>query len=253
MGEDKGNEEFIMATTYIYGKNAVNERLHKEGGSELLLQEGTRNENIEKLARQKKVRVRLVNKKELDKLCQGNHQGVALAVEEYKMYEISDLLAQEPHGKYPLLVMLDSLEDPHNLGAILRTCDAIGVDGVIIGKHRSVGLTSTVAKVSTGAIEHVKVAAVTNLRACLDELKEAGYWVIGTDAHEAVDYRDVRCDMPLVVVIGSEGKGISRLVLEACDYKVALPMVGHVTSLNASVAAGILLYQVYNARNPRGK
>ena len=148
--------------------------------------------------------------------------------------------------------MLDSLEDPHNLGAILRTCDAIGADGVIIGKHRSVGLTSTVAKVSTGAIEHVKVAAVTNLRTALDELKEAGYWVIGTDAHEAIDYRDVRCDMPLVVVIGSEGKGISRLVLEACDYKVALPMVGHVTSLNASVAAGILLYQVYNARNPRG-
>lgn len=241
-----------MATTYIYGKNAVNERLHKDGGSELLLQEGTKNDAIVKLAKQNRIKVRAISKKEMDKLCQGNHQGVALAVEEYKMYSLADLIHQKPNGEYPLLVMLDSLEDPHNLGAILRTCDAIGADGVIIGKHRSVGLTSTVAKVSTGAIEHVKVAAVTNLRAALDELKEAGYWVIGTDAHEAIDYRDVRCDMPLVVVIGSEGKGISRLVLEACDYKVALPMVGHVTSLNASVAAGILLYQVYNARNPRG-
>ena len=241
-----------MATTYIYGKNAVNERLRKEGGSELLLQDGTKNEAIERIAKQNRIKVRYVSKKEMDKLCQGNHQGVALAIEEYKMYSLSDLINQKPHGEYPLLVMLDSLEDPHNLGAILRTCDAIGADGVIIGKHRSVGLTSTVAKVSTGAIEHVKVAAVTNLRTALDELKEAGYWVIGTDAHEAIDYRDVRCDMPLVVVIGSEGKGISRLVLEACDYKVALPMVGHVTSLNASVAAGILLYQVYNARNPRG-
>ena len=241
-----------MAITYIYGKNAVNERLHKEGGSELLLQEGTKNDAILKIAKQKRIHVRSVSKKEMDKLCQGNHQGVALAIEEYKMYTLADLMNQKPNGEYPLLVVLDSLEDPHNLGAILRTCDAIGADGVIIGKHRSVGLTSTVAKVSTGAIEHVKVAAVTNLRSALDELKEAGYWVIGTDAHEAVDYRDVRCDMPLVVVIGSEGKGISRLVLEACDYKVALPMVGHVTSLNASVAAGILLYQVYNARNPRG-
>lgn len=241
-----------MATTYIYGKNAVNERLRKEGGSELLVQEGSKNEAIERVAKQNRIKVRYISKKEMDKLCQGNHQGVALAVEEYKMYSLADLINQKPNGEYPLLVMLDSLEDPHNLGAILRTCDAIGADGVIIGKHRSVGLTSTVAKVSTGAIEHVKVAAVTNLRSALDELKEAGYWVIGTDAHEAIDYRDVRCDMPLVVVIGSEGKGISRLVLEACDYKVALPMVGHVTSLNASVAAGILLYQVYNARNPRG-
>ena len=240
-------------STYIYGKNAVKERLKKDGGSELLVQKGSHNTDVEKLAQQARIKVRYVTKNELDKVCQGNHQGVALAVQEYRTYSLEELLASKPNGQYPLYVMLDSLEDPHNLGAILRTCDAIGADGVIIGKHRSVGLTSTVAKVSTGAIEHVKVVAVTNLRTCLDTLKEQGFWVIGTDAREAIDYRDVPCDMPLVVIIGSEGKGISRLVLEACDYKVSLPMVGHVTSLNASVAAGILLYQVYNARNPRGK
>lgn len=239
--------------SYIYGKNAVHEKLKKDGGiDELLIQKGSKNFDAERIAKEKKLRIRYVEKKELDRICDGgNHQGIAVKAEEYKTYQLSDLLHQKPKGEYPLLVMLDGLEDPHNLGAILRTCDAVGVDGVIIGKHRSVGLTSTVAKVSTGAIEHVKVAQVTNLRQALDELKDNGYWVVGTDAHEAIDYRDFACDMPLVVVIGSEGKGISRMVLEACDYRVALPMVGHVTSLNASVATAVLLYQVYNKRNPR--
>ena len=239
--------------SYVYGKNAVHEKLKQKSEiDEILIQKGSKNNDVERIAKEKRIRVRFVEKRELDRICEGgNHQGVALKAEDYKVYSLADLVNQTPKGKYPLLVMLDGLEDPHNLGAILRTCDAVGVDGVIIGKHRSVGLTSTVAKVSTGAIEHVKVAQVTNLRQALDELKEQGYWVVGTDAHEAIDYRDFACDMPLVLVIGSEGKGISRIVLDACDYKVALPMVGHVNSLNASVATAVLLYQVYNKRNPR--
>ncbi len=239
--------------SYVYGKNAVHETLKQDKTlDEVLIQKGSKNQDVEAIAKKKNIHIRYVEKKEMDRISDGgNHQGVAIKMEDYKTYTLEDLLRAPKHDEYPLLVMLDGLEDPHNLGAVLRTCDAIGADGVIIGKHRSVGLTPTVAKVSTGAIEHVKVAQVTNLRQALDELKENGYWVVGTDAHEAVDYRDVDCNMPLVVVIGSEGKGISRIVLDACDYKVSLPMVGHVNSLNASVATAVLLYQVYNKRHPR--
>ena len=146
--------------------------------------------------------------------------------------------------------MLDGLEDPHNLGAILRTCDAVGVDGVIIGKNRSVSLNATVAKVSTGAIHHVKVAQVTNLTRTLEELKKKSFWVVGCELENSQDYRAVDYNMPTVLVIGSEGFGISRLVKKSCDIHVVLPMVGHVNSLNASVATAVLLYQVYNSRHP---
>lgn len=237
---------------YIYGKNTVLEKLKKGSDvEEVLLQKGIRLPEFDRLTREKKVPVKYLEKKQLDSLVQhGNHQGVVGIVKEYRYFTIEEIISSIPKSKLPLLVMLDGLEDPHNLGAILRTCDAIGADGVIIGKHRSVGLNGTVAKVSTGAIEHVKVAQVTNLRQTLDGLKNQGYWVVGTDSHEATDYRGFACDMPLVLVVGSEGKGISRIVLEACDFKVALPMVGHVTSLNASVATAILLYQIYSKRNP---
>ncbi len=126
----------------------------------------------------------------------------------------------------------------------------MNVDGVIIGKNRSVGLTSTVAKVSTGAIDYVKVAQVTNLARCLEDLKKQGFWIVGCENEESEDYRCIDFNMPVVVVIGSEGSGISRLVKSKCDFKVVLPMKGHVNSLNASVAAGVLLYQVYNSRHP---
>ena len=155
-----------------------------------------------------------------------------------------------PENKQPLLLMLDGLEDPHNLGAILRTCDAVGVDGVIIGKNRSVGLNGTVAKVSTGAIHHVKVAQVTNLTRTLEDLKKKAFWVVGCELENSQDYRSVDYNMPTVLVIGSEGFGMSRLVKKSCDINVVLPMVGHVNSLNASVAASVLLYQVYNSRHP---
>ena len=165
-------------------------------------------------------------------------------------YSIDEIINTIPDGKQPLLLMLDGLEDPHNLGAILRTCDAIGVDGVIIGKNRSVGLNGTVAKVSTGAIDHVKVAQVTNLTRTLEDLKKRSFWVVGCDLDKSQDYRQVDYNMPLVIVIGSEGFGISRLVKKSCDINVVLPMVGHVNSLNASVATAVILYQVYNSRNP---
>mgnify|MGYP003890276753 FL=1 len=144
--------------------------------------------------------------------------------------------------------MLDSLEDPHNLGAILRSADAFGVDAIIIPKHRSVGLNATVAKVSTGSIEHVDVVEVTNLTNTIKTLKDQGFWVVGTDADTDQTIHEINVDTNLCIVIGSEGKGISRLVKENCDYVVKIPMSGHVNSLNASVSAALVIYEVFHKK-----
>lgn len=237
---------------YIYGKNTIIEALKgKKSVYTVYMQNSTKDNKIIDLCKKKKVDIKVVDKSEfIKKLGNVAHQGVMAEVEEYRYYSVDEILKNIPANKQPLLLMLDGLEDPHNLGAILRTCDAIGVDGVIIGKNRSVGLNATVAKVSTGAIDHVKVAQVTNLTRTLEDLKKKSFWVVGCDLDKAQDYRQIDYNMPLVIVIGSEGFGISRLVKKACDFNVILPMVGHVTSLNASVATAVILYQVYNSRNP---
>ena len=216
---------------YIYGKNTILEALKGEKSIyTVYIQDSIKDNRIIELCKKKKIRIKIIDKSEfIKKLGNVRHQGVMAEVEEYRYY---------------------GLEDPHNLGAILRTCDAIGVDGVIIGKNRSVGLNGTVAKVSTGAIDHVKVAQVTNLTRTLEDLKKHSFWVVGCDLDNAQDYRQIDYNMPLVIVIGSEGFGISRLVKKTCDFNVVLPMIGHVTSLNASVATAVILYQVYNSRNP---
>lgn len=156
------------------------------------------------------------------------------------------LQPQKTRGSFFLI--LDELEDPHNLGSIMRTADAIGAHGIIIPKRRSVSLTAVVAKASTGAIEHVPVVRVNNLAQTVDELKERGVWIAGTDAKGSVDYRKMDATLPLAIIIGSEGKGMGRLLKEKCDFLYHLPMVGHVTSLNASVAAALLMYEVYRKR-----
>ena len=237
---------------YIYGKNTILEALKGEKSIyTVYIQDSIKDNRIIELCKKKKISIKIIDKSEfIKKLGNVRHQGVMAEVEEYRYYSVGEILASIPSGKMPLLLMLDGLEDPHNLGAILRTCDAIGVDGVIIGKNRSVGLNGTVAKVSTGAIDHVKVAQVTNLTRTLEDLKKHSFWVVGCDLDNAQDYRQIDYNMPLVIVIGSEGFGISRLVKKKCDFNVVLPMIGHVTSLNASVATAVILYQVYNSRNP---
>lgn len=237
---------------YVYGKNVVrqllqdNKKIH-----EILMMEGLKEKELEKLIQSRKIPIRVMNRKAMDKVLNAsNHQGIAASIDEYKVYSIDEITASIPKGKMPLLIMLDGLEDPHNLGAILRTADCVNADGIIIGKHRSVQLTPTVAKVSTGAIDTVKVATVTNLSQTLKQLKKEGYWVVGADIENARDYREGQYDLPLVLVIGSEGFGISDLVKKQCDYMIALPMAGSVTSLNASVAAGILMYEIYSKRHP---
>lgn len=237
---------------YIYGKNMVMQRLSSgKAVGKLFLLEGMKDQNLMQAAKKAKCEIEWLNRKKLDAMAEGGrHQGVIAQIEEYKTYSLQEILERIPEGKLPLLVMLDQLEDPHNLGAILRTCDAVGADGVIIKKNNSVKLGPTVAKVSTGAIETIPVHEAVNLSQTLEILKEYGFWVYGTDARHAVDYRSPQYDTPVVLVIGSEGKGISRLVLEHCDQKIMLPMHGSVTSLNASVAAAICLYEILSKRNP---
>ena len=159
----------------------------------------------------------------------------------------------EKRNEDPFFLILDEIEDPHNLGSIMRTADATGAHGIIIPKRRAVGLTASVAKASTGAIEYIPVARVTNLSRTIDELKERGLWIAGTDAKRKTDYRNLDGTMPIGLVIGSEGKGMSRIIGEKCDFLITLPMVGKVTSLNASVAASLLMYEVYRKRHEIGK
>lgn len=199
------------------------------------------NPDIIRMAQNQKIPYTLVNKAELDKV-NPNSQGVTAEINDFPLYGLEAIMKKTNQS---LIVALDSLEDPHNLGAILRTCDAAGADGIILPKNRSVRLSSTVAKVSTGAIFSVKCAEVVNLAAALKKLKAAGYWIVGAEAAESsTDYTNVKYNMPTVLVIGSEGRGISRLVLEQCDFIVKIPMRGTVNSLNASVSAGILIYQI---------
>lgn len=241
----------------IGGKNPVLEALRADRDvNKIWIAEGVQKKGLTELlqlAKEKGVLVQFVPKKKIDSLTDSNHQGIAAAVAAYNYAELDDLFeAAAGRSEDPFFLILDELEDPHNLGSIMRTADAIGVHGLIIPKRRAVGLTAVVAKASTGAIEHVPVVRVNNLSQTVDELKKRGVWIAGTDAKESVDYRKMDANLPLAVIIGSEGKGMSRLLREKCDFLYQLPMVGHVTSLNASVAASLLMYEVYRKRTPLG-
>ena len=176
---------------------------------------------------------------ELDKLAKNNHQGIIMEVEEFNYVELDDLIKE---GTCRLLI-LDHLEDPHNLGAIIRTAEAAGIDGIILPKNRSVSVNETVMKTSVGALYNVKICQVVNLSQTIKTLKQEGFWIIGTDM-DGVDYQTVSYPDKSVLIIGSEGFGMSRLVKEACDYVVKIPMNGKINSLNASVAAGIMIYEL---------
>ena len=203
------------------------------------------------MAKEAHVLVQFVPKKKLDGMIEGNHQGVIAQVAAYQYAELDDLFAlAAKKNEDPFFLLLDEIEDPHNLGSIMRTADAAGAHGIIIPKRRAVGLTATVAKLSTGAIEHIPVVRVTNMSRTIDELKEKGVWIAGTDAKGKEDYRQFDGSLPLGLVIGSEGKGMGRLIRDKCDFLIQLPMAGHVTSLNASVAAALLMYEVYRKRHP---
>ncbi|WP_062107704.1 23S rRNA (guanosine(2251)-2'-O)-methyltransferase RlmB [Bacillus niameyensis] len=242
-----------MSQEWIAGRNSIIETLKSERDiHKIWIAESSQRgpmQTIVKLAKERNILIQYVPRKKIDQITNENHQGVVAQVAAYQYAELEDLFKRaEEKGEDPFFLILDELEDPHNLGSILRTADACGVHGIIIPKRRSVGLTATVAKLSTGAIEYIPVARVTNIAMTIDELKERGIWVFGTDARESQDYRKMDASMPLALVIGSEGKGMGRLVREKCDFLIRLPMVGHVTSLNASVAAALMMYEVHRKR-----
>lgn len=231
----------------IYGKNVVKEAI-VSGKNIYKLYLNTNNKDLMALAKDKKININIVDNKVLNNMVSGLHQGAIAEVESYKYFSVEDII-ESSHQKYPLIIMLDGIEDPHNLGAIIRTSEAAGVDGIIIPKNRSVGLNQTVSKVSTGALEYVKVSEVTNLTNTIKDLKKKGFWIVGAEYTKDSQYfQEVKYDMPIVLVIGSEGKGISRLVLENCDFVVKIPMNGHVNSLNASVSCAILVYEIIKYR-----
>ncbi|TGB00934.1 23S rRNA (guanosine(2251)-2'-O)-methyltransferase RlmB [Halobacillus salinus] len=247
-----------MKDEWIIGKNPVQEALrsgraiNKVWVSDQLQFQAVK--KLEQLAKENGVNVQRVPKKKIDQLVDGNHQGVVASVAAYEYSDLEDLFAKaEEKGEAPFFIICDEIEDPHNLGSILRTADAAGAHGVIIPKRRSVSLTATVAKTSTGAIEYIPVTRVTNLARTIDELKERFVWVVGTDADGTEDYRQLDGNMAIALVIGSEGRGMSRLTKDKCDWTVSLPMAGKVTSLNASVAASLLMYEVYRKRHPIGE
>lgn len=223
----------------VYGKNSFFEAANNNRIEMAYVSNDT---DVKKL----NIPYKIVDRKTLDKMSKsGNHQGYLAEVKEFKLSTVEDMIVD----KNGLIVILDGLEDVHNLGAIIRTAECAGVDGVIYKSHNSVKVNDTVAKVASGALEYVKVAEVTNLVNTIKKLKDKGYWVVGADGNCETLYTDLKYDFNTVLIIGSEGKGISRLVKEECDYIVKLPMVGKVTSLNASVAAGILIYNIVNSRN----
>ena len=238
---------------FIFGKNTIANALeHNDSLKRILVSSSFKDDRIFKLLKSKKVQYRVVSPSEISRLVGNvNHQGVIAEIEEYKYISLEELISKNQNNPNSLLVLLDGIEDPHNLGAILRSVDAFGANGVIIGANRQVGLNSTVAKVSTGAIEYVDTCMVTNLNQTIQKLKEEGYWVVASDGEAKLDYREVNYNnMKTVLIIGSEGFGVSKLLLKNSDFVVKIPMVGHVNSLNASVACAIFLAQIHSMRNP---
>ncbi len=240
---------------FIIGRHpAVAALKSDQAVNKVFIQKGLKSDalgQIIQLAKERQLIISNVPKAKLDQMTDHqNHQGVVLAVAAYQYAQIDDLFANaEAHQEAPFFLILDELADPHNLGSILRTADAAGVHGIIIPKRRSVGLTAVVAKTSTGAIEHVPVARVTNLVQTAKELQQRGVWLFGTDM-QGTDYRQWQANGPVALVIGNEGKGISPLLKKTCDEMLTIPMIGHVQSLNASVATSLLIYQGFNSRHP---
>ncbi|NQW19536.1 MAG: 23S rRNA (guanosine(2251)-2'-O)-methyltransferase RlmB [Chloroflexi bacterium] len=239
----------------VEGRRAVMESLRAGRDIERLVmvddaEMGPQLQEIVMLAAEAGIEIQAVSRKELDAQSQTKkNQGVIAIVPDPRYHEPEDLMMlADSDGKPALFVMLDGIQDPHNLGAIARTADAAGAHGLIIPERRAVGITAGAVRASAGALEHVKVSRVGNLNRTIERLKEIGTMVIGLDAEGDVEYTEADYTGPTVIVIGSEGKGISRLVRENCDQIVSIPMAGKLSSLNASVSAGLVLYEAYRQR-----
>ncbi len=229
----------------VYGRNVAREILRKRKKIEkIILQEGFDDKEINSLIEKGNFKVIIKPKRDIDRLADGVHQGIILYIPDYKYKNLNEVLENEPH----FIVLLDHLEDPHNLGAIIRTCEAAGVDAIIMPKDRQVMINSTVMKTSVGTLDNMNIVAVTNLVQTMKELKNNGFWLVGTALNNSVDYRSINYSGKIGLVIGNEGSGMSRLVGKECDFIAKIPMYGTTNSLNASVAAGIMIYEVIRNR-----
>ena len=232
---------------YIYGKNVAREKLHNNSKiNKIYLSEKFNDREILDLIRKNNIKVSFVKNYELDKKVEGLHQGIVMEIDDVKTYSYNEIIPNIKKEN-PVIVMLDHLEDPHNFGAIIRTSEALGVDAIIIPTDRSVKVNSTVVKTSVGAIEYIPIIRVVNLNDTIKKLKEDGYWIIATDM-DGEDYTKIDYDMPVCIVIGNEGKGISRMVSENSDIIASIPMKGKINSLNASVSCAIVLSHIMKDR-----
>ena len=225
----------------VYGRNVAKEILkNNKKIDKIIIQEDFNDNSIISLIEKRKIEPIRITKKEFSRFDKYSHQGIILYVEDFKYSELEELIDDE-NAK---IVILDHLDDPHNLGAIIRTCEAAGINGIILPKDRSVSVNSTVMKTSAGALENVKIALVTNLNQTIKKLKDKGFWIVGTDMENSVDYREIDYSGKIALVIGSEGFGMSESIRKSCDFVARIPMNGKINSLNASVAAGIMIYEV---------
>ena len=227
----------------VSGRNNVKEILknfsEKNEIKEVICSKNFNENDILSLVKKHTLKIKYMEKWDLDKLAKNNHQGIILVVRDFNYTNIEEFYKLEKGN----IIILDHIEDPHNLGAIIRTVEASGIDGIIIPKNRTVEVNETVAKTSVGALYNVKISQVSNLNQTIKKLKENGFWIIGTDM-DGSDYRSINYPDKCALVIGSEGFGMSRLIKESCDYVAKIPMNGKINSLNASVAAGIMIYEL---------
>ena len=234
---------------FVYGKNPVIEAIRAKKALKVFVVNNFNDQKVLGLIKENRLSLVSIPLVEMEKMCNGVHQGIAAELKPYQTVSLEEIIAKAKKKEKKIIVMLDGIEDPHNLGAIMRSADVFEASGIILPKHNSVSLNATVAKTSAGAINYVPVAVVNNLNQAIKELKEEGYWVVATDGSAEISYSSLKYDFPAVVVIGSEGKGVSPLVLKNSDYIVKIPQFGHVNSLNASVAAGILLAEVHKSNS----
>lgn len=229
----------------VYGRNVAKDLLKKNKFiKKVIIQDNFDDKEIKSYLENAKFKVDVITKREIDNLCSGVHQGIILDIPDYKYGSIDDVF----NNSDEFVVILDHLEDPHNLGAIIRTCEAAGVKSIIIPKDRQVQVNATVMKTSVGTLDNVNVIEVSNLVNAIDKLKKNGFWIVGTSLDNSQDYREIDYSGKIALVIGNEGSGISNIISKNCDFLAKIPMYGTTNSLNASVAAGIMIYEVVRNR-----
>ncbi len=237
---------------YIFGKNTIESFIDNKSIQEIFILPNFTDDRILKKIRQSNIKLSVKDKIFFEKITQGSkHQGIIGVIKNYEYVSLQEILlnAKKRNKKYPFIVVLDGIEDPHNFGAIIRTCEAFSVDGIIIPKHHGCPINATVAKVSTGTIANMKIAQVTNITQTLKELKDNGFWIFAAEATNSQKYHEMDYHCPVALVMGSEGYGISRLVKEQSDFNIAIPMNGKVNSLNVSVATAILVSYINLKQN----